>query len=793
MKSLKAKFIPLLSLVFILVSSFSYSQSEALLKGNLLNETDDTNIAFATIMAYNENDSLVNGVISDEFGHFEIELVNSPNYLKIECLAYQTKLVQIDDLEFGNQKMPIIYLKENSLLLDELEVRAEKSANVFKLDKRVFNVGKDLISQGGSALDVLNNVPSVDVNIEGNVSLRGNSNVLILINGKASVLTDGNALGTLTSDMIEQVEVITNPSAKYDAEGTTGIINLIIKKENKEGWNGAVSLNTGLPNNHSLGFSINRRTEKLNVFSQLGLGYRTFPSSSNSKTIDKLNDPITSFYSTGEADKNEQFYNFILGADYHISKLQMLTLTGHYGYEIEDENSSITYELKDAQETTIQSSIRDELTESVNPKWEYSLAYDKKFKNDEKRSLTASAKGSFFGKEKESDFQNQSLIGSAEEMNQKINNNFSEAIFSFQSDYIHPILSSSTLEAGLKYEISSLNSDFQFKDLIETEWTINENYSNIFEYKNNIAAAYATYAYEREKWGIKGGLRLENTDLNSILKNNNETNKQNYTHLFPSFHSSYKIMEEFSMQLGYSKRIHRPHMWDLNPFASIRDIYNIELGNPNLQPELTDSYELTGILSLNKLSMSSAFFYRNTIDVISNVLQVSGEQSITTMDNIGKSNDAGIELNAKWEAMKQIVFLLDGQMSFYNRYGELKDSAFNFNSSYWSTRLTTKIKLPADFDVELRGRYRSDYQDVQSNMKAEYYLDLGIKKKILKGRGVINLSISDLFDTRGHSSETDAIGFYRFEESRRGRRIIIGFSFGFGKGEAMEYSGQKMF
>jgi len=213
-------------------------------------------------------------------------------------------------------------------------ISAEKSTTEFKLDKRVFNVGKDLSSTGASALEVLNNVPSVDVNIEGEVSLRGSTGVQILINGKPSILSDdaSNALGTITADMIEKVEVITNPSAKYEAEGTAGIINIILKKNEKKGLNGSLSLNTGTPDNHSIGISLNQRTEKFNLFTQLGTGYRELPRYNKNTNIDKINN--TELNSEGTEFRNEHFYNFVLGSDYYINPLNTITLSGSFAYEV---------------------------------------------------------------------------------------------------------------------------------------------------------------------------------------------------------------------------------------------------------------------------------------------------------------------------------------------------------------------------------------------------------------------------------------------------------------------------
>ena len=409
----------------------------------------------------------------------------------------------MENIEFNGNRanLGVIPMKEQIQTLEEVDIRAEKSQTEFKLDKRVFNVGRDLSSTGASALEVLNNVPSVNVNIEGQVSLRGSSGVQILINGKPSVLAseEGNALGTITADMIDKIEVITNPSAKYDAEGTSGILNIVLKKDERQGVNGSVTLNTGTPNNHSVGLSLNRRTEKFNLFTQLGVGHRTFPNKSEMRNESLTRASITS--SEGESEKNETFYNLILGTDYHIDKYNVISLTGHLAVEEE-------LELSDTEFTQLASWRREEETTAINPKYQYELNYKREFKDNKEHSLLFGVLGNFFGKDQSATFTNTALSGTVPFGDQETRNDFQEARHTFKLDYTRPLSKIFTLETGAQLVLQDVGNDYEVNEFIDGVWVQDPNFTNDFEFHQDVLGVYSTGAYEGNKWGIKLGLLM---------------------------------------------------------------------------------------------------------------------------------------------------------------------------------------------------------------------------------------------------------------------------------------------
>ncbi len=758
--------------------------------GKVIEAGSQQPVAYATVMIVDrDSEEMITGVTTDENGEFTLS-TNSPNFvIEISFIGLAKRTISDFTIENNRVHLGDIILSEDSQTLDEVVVRAEKSQTEFKLDKRVFNVGQDLSSTGASAYEVLNNVPSVNVNIEGQISLRGSTGVQILINGKPSVLSseEGNALGTITADMIERVEVITNPSAKYEASGTSGIINIVIKKDERKGLNGSVSANVGWPHNHSFGLSLNRRTEKFNLFSQVGVGYRELPM--ETEYINKNYTTGGEITSAGTEYRNENFYNVVLGTDYHINRYNVLTLTGNFAYEIEDQPSAISFTQR--RDTTTTKWDRSESTSANNPKWQYELLYKKQFADEEDHTLVMAAQGSFFGKDQKSEFTNTPILGSLDVLSQRTNTNFSEAKYTFQGDYTQPLSEVFTLEAGGQYVIQDVSNDFAVFDKEDADWLVNTDQTNVFEYNQNVLGLYVTGGYEKEKWGIKGGLRVENTDLITLLKTTQKENKQNFTNLFPSLHTSYKISDRVSVQAGYSRRVDRPRLWDLNPFFNIRNNFTIRTGNPDLLPEFTDAFELNSIFIGDAVSFNLGAYYNYTTDVRERVAVVEGNVTTLMPLNIGTNGTTGLEMNAKWTAAKWLVINADANYGHFKRKGSWEDQSFDFTGQRWSSKIMAKFSLPYDFDVEATGQHRSGYRTIQGDISGNTYADLGVRKKIANGKVVLNFSVRDVFASRFREQIISNDDFYAYNYGRRGRFITFGISYGFGKGEAMEFSGAR--
>lgn len=786
-------------LLFILLSTplaHAQSGSACQVKGKVVDANSEEPLEYCTVIALHKEDStVIDGATTNENGEFSLALPHQDCFVKISYLGYHTEMISsLPTPKAGLIDLGLRQLKLNSAVLKDVSITDERSHTVFQLDKRIFNVGKDLSNSGGSALDVLNTVPSVEVSLEGAVQLRGNSNVQMLINGKPSVLANegNNALASITADMIERVEVITNPSAKYDAEGTTGIINLVLKKEREKGLNGSVTLNTGYPNNHSLGLSVNYRTSKLNIFSQAGLGLRRFVSISEGENLDGEDDDALLLRTEGDGEKNENFANVLLGSDFYLNKWNTLTLSGHFAYELESEFSKTDYQLEDHLGDLISAFRRSETTSATNPKWQYDLQHHATFKRHKDQSLTSSLVGSFFGKDKISEFNNTAIQGEDLGFDQQTRIDFQNASFAALSDYVHPITDKTTLEAGAKYDVNINANDSEISNLEGQVWVIDSTFTNQFRYDQYILATYTTLAHEGEKWGVKGGMRMEHTDA-SANEEGQELGSWNYVNFFPSIHSSYKFSENTSFQVGYSRRIHRPRLWDLNPYFSFRDNYNLSVGNPELQPEFSHAFEITAIQNLDKVMVNASLFHTRTSDVIEDVVTIEGNVSTTAPANIGASYNTGMEVNTKVLPASWISIFLDLNATHFRREGSYLTKAFDFTNFQWSSRLNLKVELPLEFDTQISVRYQSPEQQVFLQQRGYAFCDFGLRKKFLKGKMIANLSIRDVFNSRIQyfSSNQEEVVFY--QRSQRGRYSVVGLSYSFGKGEAMEFSGMKRF
>ncbi|WP_136466332.1 outer membrane beta-barrel family protein [Flagellimonas onchidii] len=758
--------------------------------GKVVDKATGEPVAYATVMAADNNTkTAIVGTTTLEDGSFSLKTDASNYYIEVSFIGFEKTRIEPPTTQNSKIDLGVIAISEDAQQLEEVVVEGEVSKTVFKLDKRVFNVGKDLSSTGASALEVLNNVPSVNVNIEGQISLRGSQGVQVLINGKPSIIAsdESNALGTITADMIDRVEVITNPSAKYDAEGTSGIINIVIKKEERKGLNGSVSVNTGAPDSHSVGISLNRRTEKFNLFTQLGAGYRELPNDLESRNTDLINN--TTILSNGEEFRNEAYYNFVLGTDYYFNPTSVLTLSGNFALEIEDQPSTTNFASINGADVTTAEWERNETTEATNPKFQYELQYKKDFQGNEDHTLLFSALGNFFGKDQSSEFTDTTISGTDNDDMQLTRTDFKEAVFTFKLDYTKPFTDELTWETGAQYVLNDVSNDYEVQNLINGAFQVDPGLTNIFEYDQKVLGVYTTGAYEGKKWGVKGGLRLEQTNLTTFLINTGEDNSQDYNNLFPSFHTSYKFSEKVSLQAGYSKRIYRPRMWDLNPFFNIRNNFSIRQGNPELLPEFTDSYELTSIFFIGKTAVNLGVYYRYTTDIIERVATFENNVSTSRPENIGTNKTTGIEFNTKYSPAKWLTFNADFNYNQFTREGTFENTVFDFNADRWSSKLMGKVKFPADIDLEATGNYRSSYQTVQGETNDNLFMDLGLRKKLMKGKAILNLSVRDVFASRISENQIAQADFEIYNRRLRGRFVAFGFSYGFGKGEAMQYSG----
>lgn len=757
--------------------------AQTLLQGKIIDQESDNPLEFATLSLYSSTDSsLITGTITDIDGNYELSVSPGTYRLKAEFISYQEQW--IDDVRVtGSDRttdLGTIRLRLSAAMLAEIEITGEKSQFQLGLDKKIFNVDKDLVTRGGTAADVLDNIPSISVDLEGNVSLRGSQGVRILVDGRPSGLAgiSGNALNTLRGDMIERVEVITNPSARYEAEGMAGIINIILKKEQQKGVNGAFGLTAGYPANFGGSANVNFRQKNFNLFLNYGLQYYEAPGGGklyqeyyNGDTLylEQTNDRVRAGIS----------HNLRLGTDYFINDNNVLTGALIYRYSDRNNNTSVMYRDLNTQQQLTAITLRDEVEDEISPFLEYSFNYKRTFKR-QGHTLSASFQYQDNSETELSDYKERAFnpdLSPAEipDLFQRSDNAEADITRIAQIDYMQPLGKDGKFEAGLRTSIRDIRTDFLIEELRNGVWDPLENLGNRFLYDEDIHAAYLIYGNKFNQISFQAGLRAEYSHVVTELLETQEINDRDYTNLFPSLHVGYELRDNNTLQVSYSRRVNRPRFHMLNPFLSFTDARNRWGGNPNLDPEFTDAYELGHIKYWDKSSLTSSIYFRRTTNVVDRIRTISEGITETTPQNLLNRDDTGFEFTFAKDIVKSLR--IDGNLNlFYSiiRGGQF-GTAENFN---WQSRINSRILLAKNIESQIRLNYRGPQDTPQGRNRSVYHMDFGVSTDIMQGRGTLTLNVSDVFNTRLRRYETFGQGFYSEGEWQwRARQTTLNFSY----------------
>jgi ferric enterobactin receptor len=745
---------------------------KALIKGKVADAATQTPLEFATIAIFLQKDSsLVTGSITDEKGEFLIETKPGSYFARVEFLSFKSKTISdillTKDEPVAN--LGILLLEPDASTLAEVEVWAEKSQMQLSLDKKIFNVGKDLTNAGGTAEDILDNVPSVTVDIDGNVSMRGSGNVRILVDGRPSGLvglSNTNGLRQLPANLIDKIEVITNPSARYEAEGMAGIINIVLKKQQKKGLNGSFDMTLGTPDQYGTSVNLNFRKDRFNFFVNYGLRYRESPGEGSQYTEFVNMDTLEITDQTRERNRGGWTNSIRLGSDYFFNPKNVLTSALTYRRSNEDNFSEVRYRdfIFDLN-TPLGNTIRTDDEKEKEATLEYALTYRKTF--DKKgQEFTVDLRFEDEEEEENSNFLEQyfnpggSPSGIAD-MQQRSNNKEKQREIRLQADYIHPFAKEGKFETGYLGSIREIGNDYLVEEFTDVAWEALPNLSNNFIYKETIHAAYASIGNKINKFSFQGGIRLEYSDVKTDLLQTNEVNDRNYTNFFPTLHLTYDLAGQNAVQLSYSRRIRRPRFWDLNPFFTYSDARNQFTGNPNLDPEFTDSYEVGHIKYWDKGSLTSAIYYRQTTDVIQRIRSYDTDgNSYIRPENLSTRDDYGLEFTWSFDPFK--IWRINGDLNFFRSIidGENFDQNFNADTYTWFGRFTSKLTLWKKLDVQTTFNYRAPRETTQGEQKAIYYADLGVSMDVLKNNATLTLSGRDLLNTRRRKYITEGENFY---------------------------------
>lgn len=762
------------------INAVTPSDADGGIRGKVFDKSNRQALEYATVMVYNQSDSaFVSGSISGKDGSFDIKLKPGKYYVTVQFIAYKPITIGNVSIEKGAKPKDLgqLFVAPDTELLEEVEVVAERTTVEMSLDKRVVNIGKDLTAKATNAIEVLENIPSVTVDVEGNVSLRGDDGVRILIDGKVSGLaglSNRDALRAIQSDMIERVEIVTNPSVRYDAEGTSGIINIILKKDRRNGFNGSIDLTTGYPWQAGLGINANYRLKKVNYFANYNYNYRENTGSGSNYRKVFATDLITD--QTNERLRKNNSNTFRLGAEYSINPNNTLTISTMYRASNQNSTSTILYnDYFSSPLNLIGQSSRVEEQSGRQPNLQYGIDYRKQFAKKD-QLLTASIQYFTNVEDATSNIterlltplpQNQPLL-------QKTINDQNESNLQAQVDYFHPFSSRTKLETGLKLQMRDITNDYQVLGEDSTgQMVINTDFTNLFHYEESILAGYAQFGNESGRFSYLLGLRAELSDISTELRETNEKNRSSYPDFFPSAHLNYKLTEQDQLQVSYSRRIRRPGYWQLNPFRTFSDNRNIWSGNPNLKPVYTHSMEGGYLHFWKNANINLNAYYRHSTDVFQRIERVNDQGiSISRPENFASNDSYGLELIGMATLNKKLN--INGNINLFRSIteGEAFDIQYKTDNYSWTSRLAGKYTIIKGFDTQLAFNYMGKMKTPQGNRLPSWFLDLGMAKDLLKNKATLTLNVRDVFNSRGHAFETFGHNFYSKSDFRWGSTTI---------------------
>jgi hypothetical protein len=776
----------LLFFLFISTSLLHSQNNKVIVTGTITDTETNIPLEYATISVFNVNsEKAVNGVISDSNGEFSIEL-NKGNYdFKVEFISFKIKyyrnITVNDPLDLGTIELSI---DEN--MLEEIEVIGEKTEIEIKLDKTVYNIGKDLTLKGSSVSDVLDNLPSVEVDIEGNVSLRGNESVRILINGKPSGLvgiSSNEALKQFPSESVEKVEVITSPSARYNAEGTAGIINIILRRSKLTGFNGSLSLNSGYPERYGVSANLNYRTKKLNFFNNVGYNTRTSEGSFINETEYYTDQAINNFLNENGVRDSERNSNYLnTGIEYFIS--DKTSLVGSYVSRKSDGFTNNTNNVNQNFNTISKFSERLEKESEIDDTNEFSINLTHDF-NKEGHVLTID-----YQKEKSSENENGFISNSqlkpvfTKYLSEKVNTDEIQESELFKIDYVLPIKKDGQFELGFRR-----SNQYQDIDYLAENEDLNGNFindlnlSNTLLYNEKVNAFYTQYGNKKNKFSFLLGLRYEESKTTVKQLANNTNNVKNYNDFFPTLNLSYQIKENETITFGYNRRIRRARSYFINPFPSKSSATNIFQGNPNIDPTYSNGIDLGYLKRYEKLTLNGSVYYRKETGVFTFISENTGDFVLVneilvpvlrrTPINLASNKQIGLELNANFTQSKN--WRLNGSLNFYESetLGEYMGITYDSKNLTWSGRLSNNLKLFSSVDWQTSFRYRAPQKTAVSERKASLYSNTAFSKDLSKDKITLTFKVNDIFETGKWRIESFNENYKSYSESNwRGGRTL---------------------
>jgi outer membrane receptor for ferrienterochelin and colicins len=770
------------------------------LKGIVVEKVSKQALEYATISLVNTSTlKIEGGGITNNKGEFEVA-INAGTYdLKIEFISFKTSVLKNQQYT-ENKNLGTLTLEEDFTQLNQVEVRAEKSTVEIKLDKKVYNVGQDLVVKGGTVSDVLDNIPSVTVDVEGNVALRGNDNVRILIDGKpTNAINISEALRLIPADAIDKVEVITNPSARYDAEGGGGILNIILKKGKNQGINGTILASVGTPENSGLSGNVNMKSELANFFTTIGYNKRNGPGNTliNQQNFDNNNNLVSYIEERRTNQRLSEGFNSIVGMELFLDKTSSWTNSISIRKNNGGNPENVFYNEYLPSGDYFKSGRFNDIKRTTK-NVEFNTNYIKNFKN-QGHKLTID--GSF---SVSTDLENSRILGTdiipvfAVITNEITKNTQRQSRNLIQADYVYPF-GKSQFEAGFRGNYSSLFSDFNVQEDLTGNGTFTTNpfVTGILDYQENVTAAYTQFGSKYNKISYLFGLRMEDSFIVIDQISNAIKDTKRYVNYFPSVFLNYTIKEGTNVTLSYSKRINRPRDRFINPFSSYSSNINLFFGNPDLDPALSDVYEIGILKKWKQITLNSSVYVNNTTNSFQIVRKERGDfingipVIINTPFNLSTDTKLGFEFTLNyspykwWRLNSNFNFFqnkTDGRYTYTRTTGEVVNIDFNNSASSWFTRLTSKINLPYKIDWQTNFTYYGPQRTAQGKSLGIASANIGFSKDILKEKGTVAFNVNDVFNSRKRINDLVLPNVNSYSEMQWSQRqVTLSFTYRFNK------------
>ncbi|MDR8392443.1 TonB-dependent receptor [Aliifodinibius sp. S!AR15-10] len=778
------------------IAQTSGSGEKALVEGTVYNE-DGESVLNASVAIYDSTQSnLVTGASSDTTGAFSVDVKPGNYVVRISYVSYNTYTESVDLAAGETYNVGEVTLSPRSEEMGEVMVRAEQSSMQMNFDSRTFDVGQDLTSMGGSALNVLDNVPSIATDIDGNISLRGNQSVRILINGRPSNLVNDGADGlrSIPSYLIKEVEIITNPSAKYSAEGSAGIINIIMKKDQREGFNGSVGVGSGLPQDHEMSTNLNYRTENVNWFMGGGVDYRSDPEEGYSYqefNIGQTSDADTSYAyrENTDADESEVDGDLRLGADFFLTDRQTLTLDANG--EIEDGWSNEQVNYIDYQINS-NGNVGDLMREirriddqdEMGKEFEVNLEYENRIEGQSHR-LTAEASFDMGNESERSNFSERVLEGTYDPQRERTISEESSQDFRFEADYVRPLGEGGELEAGARSTFDRMDNSYRAEVFENNSWQPLQaaEFNDNFRYLENINAVYATLSKQFGAFSTSFGLRAEHTVIETELKTTGQKTNQNYIGLFPSVFLNYSFNDRQSVQVSYSRRLDRPWSRMLLPFSDYSDSRSRFSGNPELEPEYGNSFETGYLQYWNTGSLLTSVYYRYRTGVHERVTTLDDQGIRRTQPiNLATEEAWGIEFSADQDIAQSLSLTANANFYQSDSRGTYQGTELTSHAETAQGRLTLRWRPTSQWNFQFSGRYRGPRNTTQGHRDGMTMMDTGISRnfELWNGQATVSLSVDDILNSRNFQNTINNQNFYSEREfSWSSRSFMVNFQYQF--------------